>query len=301
MNKKVAIILLNYCGAKDTLECIESLEAIDYKNYEIIIVDNNSPDNSYEILKQSIGDKHTLIKAESNGGFAKGNNIGINYALKRGCDYVLLLNNDTIVEKDFLSHMIACYESNSKVGIVGCKILYYDIKDYIWFAGGEINYKRFYGAHYGEGQLDRAEFNVEKKITFATGCVMLISAEVIKTVGMLPEEYFMYFEDVDYCLRVQDKGYDIFYCPKAVVYHKVSATSGGQLSPFSIRWSTRNRLIFMEKYKEKVSRREYLKAKTFFYNTRRLRILSCYIKGKKEEARAIKEGIEEGLKYLKIK
>ncbi|EQB88386.1 GT2 family glycosyltransferase [Clostridium punense] len=299
MNKKVAIILLNYCGVEDTLECVKSLEAIDYKNYEIIIVDNNSPDNSYEVLKQSIGDKHTLIKAESNGGFAKGNNIGIDYALKSGCDYVLLLNNDTIVEKDFLGHMVNCYESNPNIGIVGCKIPYYNKKDYIWFAGGEINYNRFYGSHYGEGQLDKEAFNKEKKVTFTTGCVMLIGVEVIKTVGMLPEEYFMYFEDVDYCVKVLEKGYNIYYCPKAIVYHKVSATSGGQLSPFSIKWSTRNRLIFMEKYKNKVSKIQYIKAKAFFYSTRRVKIINYSITGRKEEAKAIKEGIEQGVSYLK--
>lgn len=294
MDKKVSIILLNYKGTKDTLSCIESLEKIEYDNFEIIIVENDSPDDSYEVLSEAIGNKHTLIKSPSNGGFAKGNNIGINYALEKGTDFVLLLNNDTLVEKDFLREMINCYHRNKTVGMVGCKILYESRRDLIWYGGGELNLKRFYGLHHGEGQKDCEDFNTEKEVTFNTGCVMLIPREVIQKIGTLPEEYFLYYEDVDYSLSVQEAGYKIYYCPRAVVYHKVSASTGGEESPFAVEWNTRNRIIFMNKFKHKVSRLEFLKAKSFFYSTRIIKLLQYKVKGQEEKAKALKVGIKKG-------
>lgn len=301
MGKSVSVILLNYKGTKDTLECIKSLEKLDYDNYNIIVVDNNSPDDSYEVLRREIGEKHILIKAKDNGGFAKGNNIGVKYAVENGSDFVLLLNNDTLVEKDFLTQMMSCYESHEKVGIVTCKILYESRRDLIWFAGGELNLKRFYGAHYGEGEKDDDKFNEEKEITFATGCVMLIPRQVIEKAGYLPEEYFMYYEDVDYCLRVQEEGYKIYYCPKSRVYHKVSASTGGEASPMAIKLNTRNRIIFMEKFKYKVSNSEYRKAKEFFYATRLIKCAQYYLKGEKEKVAALKKGIKDGKRLVKLK
>jgi GT2 family glycosyltransferase len=297
MEKKVGIILLNYKGVKDTIECVKSLEKISYKNLHIIIVDNHSQDGSYEKLKNSLDSKHIIIEAKANGGFAKGNNIGIDYALKMGCDYILLLNNDTLVEKDFLTELVNCYEVHKDAGIVGCKILYESKRDLIWYAGGEINLKRFYGFHYGEGQKDSGEFNREKEISFTTGCVMLIGRDVLEKVGKLPEEYFMYYEDVDYCLTVQEAEYKIYYCPSAVVYHKVSASSGGEASAFAIKWNTRNRIIFMNKFKYKVSKPSYIIGKLFFYSTRVIKLMEYYIKGDADKGKALLTGIKEGRKY----
>lgn len=298
MNEKVSIILLNYKGTKDTLECVESLEKIKYDNFDIIIVDNDSPDDSYEVLKEKLDSKHILIKSEDNGGFAKGNNIGIEYAMKNNSDFVLLLNNDTLVEEDFLNEMLECYKRHKDAGIIGCKILYESKRDLIWYGGGEINLKRFYGLHYGEREKDSEEFNVEKEVTFSTGCVMLIPAEVIRKAGYLPKEYFLYYEDVDYCMKVQEAGYKIYYCPKSVVYHKVSASTGGEESPFAVKWNTRNRIIFMNKYKNKVSSINYKKAKLFFYSTRVIKLIQYYLKGDNEKAEALKSGIREGKKYI---
>lgn len=297
--KKVSIILLNYKGVKDTLECVESLEKIDYENYEIIVVENHSEDNSYNILKDKIGQRHIIIEAPSNGGFAKGNNIGIEYAMKNGADYILLLNNDTSVEENFLSEMIHCCERHKDAGIIGCKILYNGQRDTIWYGGGEIDLKRFYGFHYGEGQKDNSIYNEEKQITFTTGCVMLIPREVILKTGLLPEEYFMYYEDVDYCLKVQNMGYKIYYSPSAIVYHKVSASTGGEESPFAVKYNTRNRLIFMNKYKSRVSNLAYKRSIIFFYSSRVIRLLQYLFKGKVNKAKALLIGIGEGKNFIR--
>lgn len=300
MNNKVIIILLNYCGTEDTLNCIASLEQIEYDNYEILVVDNASPDNSYEILKEALKDTpHTLLKSEFNGGFAKGNNIGIEYAMNHGADYVLLLNTDTLVEKDFLTNLMECYENYPEAGIVGSKILYESKRDYIWYGGGDIDFKRFYGYHYGEKHRDEGQYDKECEVNFITGCVMLIGRDVIKKVGGLPEEYFMYFEDADYCVQVKDAGYKLYYCPNAIVYHKVSASTGGEESPFGIKWGTRNRIIFMSKFKNKVSKINYLKANIFFYLTRIIKALSYFSHGKFEKVKALKEGITLGINFNK--
>ncbi|MEG2917980.1 MAG: glycosyltransferase family 2 protein [Clostridium sp.] len=301
MNKKVSIILLNYCGVEDTLNCVESLEDIDYDNYEIIIVENASPDNSYELLQEALNKKsHVLIKAPSNEGFAVGNNIGIKYAMANSSDYVLLLNNDTLVDKSFLKELVRCYEESENPGIIGSKILYESRREVIWYGGGDVNLKRFYGYHYGEGEIDKGQYNIEGTTNFITGCVMLIGREIIEKVGMLPTEYFMYFEDVDYCMNVRNHGYKLYYCPKSVVYHKVSGSTGGEESVFCIKWGTRNRIIFMDKFRNNVSKMEYFKSKTFFYLTRILKFLKYIISGNVDKAKALLEGIKEGLKVVKI-
>lgn len=299
MKDKVSIVLLNYKGLEDTLQCIENLEKIDYDNYEIIIVDNHSEDGSYEILKKRFEHKHVVIEAEVNGGFASGNNLGIKYAVNNGTDFVLLINTDTFVEEDFLKELISCYHRNSTAGIVTSKILYESNRDYIWYAGGEVNLSRFYGYHFGEGERDSSEYNIEKKISFATGCVMLISSKVIKKVGLFCEDYFMYYEDVDYCVKITEAGYNIYYCPSSIVYHKVSASSGGEESPFAVKWNTRNRIIFMDRFKYKVSNINYIKAKFLFYVTRLIKLIQYRLKGSSKKANALKEGMALGRKSIK--
>lgn len=291
MDKKVFIILLNYKGVEDTLECVKSLENIEYNNYEIVIVDNDSPDNSFDILNEKLGHKHHIMSSGKNGGFAYGNNVGINFAMDNGADYVLLINNDTTVEKDFLKELVKALEEDEAYGMSTGLILNYYDKSEVWFAGGEINWDRFYGYHLNEDDnVNNISLN-EREITFATGCLMLIKREVIDKVGCLPEEYFMYYEDVDYCAKLQEEGYKIIYNPKSVIYHKISAASGEAESPFAIKWNTKNRIRFMKKYKHKLSMISYMKATSFFYMTRVIKFIKYISKGRKDKAAALVEGL----------
>lgn len=248
MSKKIAIILVNYNGEKYNEECICSILKSTYDNYEIIIVDNASTDNSVKLLREKFDENIKIIISNENLGFSGANNIGIKYALNNGFDYVMLLNNDTIIEKDMINIMINASEGNKAVSP---KIYYYDNKSLIWSAGGDINWKKGLPIQYGINSKDNYENNKKKNIQFATGCCILMPIEIIRKIGMMSEDYFLYYEDTDYCVRIIEEGFEIVYEPKAIMYHKVSASTGGEKSKMYWYYMVRNRLIFNNKFNKK--------------------------------------------------
>lgn len=294
----IYIILVNYNQYGDTINCIKSLEETAYKNFKIIVIDNKSENDSIKFLEKACK-KHTLINLSKNLGFAGGNNVGIKYALKKDAQYILLLNNDTIVNIDFIKPMLETFDKHSDCGIVGNKIMYYNPKNMIWFAGGKIDWRKFIGYHFGIGEIDKGQYDKEGKIDFMTGCCMLIKREVFEKVGLLPEEYFMYFEDLDFCVNVQNFGFKIYYNPKSVIYHKVGNSGGGEQSVFSIKWGTRNRLLFANKYKNKVKKIKFIYSMLFFYSTRIIKYIGYYISGEKDKAKAVVDGIIEAKNIIK--
>lgn len=299
MNPLIYIILVNYKGYADTKECIESLEKLNYENYKIVVVDNASEDNSLELLKKNYTN-HIILASNTNLGFSGGNNLGIEYALKNGAEFILLLNNDTIVNENLLFNMLQTFKRDSEVGICGGKILLYSNNEVISHAGGYVDMFKFTTVHYGmDGVTTDENYNYEREVGFVSGCLMLIKNEVFEKVGLLPEEYFMYYEDTDFCMKVIEAGYKIYYNPLAEIFHKVSMSSGGEDSPFLIKWSTRNRLIFMNKYKHKVKTVKYMFSLGYVYGTRAIRYLHYKLKGDIERARAIKEGLSLGREYLR--
>ena len=297
MNKKVSIILVNYNTTQDTIECIKSLRNINYKNYDIIIVDNKSREDEFNNLNEYVKDKKEciLIRADKNGGFAYGNNIGINLAKKKNSDYILLLNSDTEVEKDFLNHLVLAIEDNEKVAIAIGKINYFSDRNKIWYGGGKIDWNNYVGVHFGENSYDNGQYDKKREVTFATGCVMLINAKIDTSIE-LPEEYFMYFEDVDFSARLINEGYKIIYEPKSIIYHKIGGSSGGEQSPFTVKWANRGRLIFMNKYKSKNNSIKFILIKIKFYITRLIKFIIFLLKGENKKAEGLIEGIIDGVK-----
>jgi len=256
---KVSIIILNWNGWQDTLECLDSLAKIDYPNYEIIVVDNGSIDESLAKLKvqneklKIANQNFKIIENKENLGFAGGNNVGIKYALKNGADYILLLNNDTLVEPDFLSELVKIGENDKKIGLIGPKIYFYlsDKPPRVWFAGGKINWLKTRGSHLKYGQADE-EYKIlgslsHQKTDYLTGCCLLIKVEVIEKIGVLSEDYFLYYEDTDYCLRAQESGWQCVYAPYAAIWHKISQSSK-ELSPAYIYYHARNGLMLAKKH-----------------------------------------------------
>ena len=199
---KVSIILVNYNGYRDTIECLQSLREIIYSNYEVIIVDNASTNESVRVIKDFIREGEILIPSNVNGGFSAGNNIGIKYALEHKAEYCLLLNNDTVVASDFLDKLIDGFEFSDKCGLTIGKILYESKREMIWYAGGSLSLKTARTEHWHYREKDDGLLDTPQKVGFATGCCMCLSRETIKTVGFMDESYFLYEEDADYSYRI---------------------------------------------------------------------------------------------------
>lgn len=227
--------MLNYNGFADTTACIKSLRKITYNDYTIIVVDNNSRDGSYETLKKENPDC-VVLQAGYNKGFSAGNNIGIKYALENGADYVMMLNNDTEVASDFLDIMVS--KANENTVVTPC-IYYYSEPHEVWYAAGRINYRRC--------TVYNGIENKSTYVDYASGCCLLMPRKVIERVGMWAEEYFMYYEDMDYSLRILENGFQILYEKDAKVYHKVGRTAGVQ-SKLAIYYNVRNRLYVIKKF-----------------------------------------------------
>ena len=242
----VSIIIVNYNSFHHTQECVKSLLKIDYSNFDIWIVDNGSNKQDRDDLTSlAVYEKVNLVFSSVNSGFAGGNNIGIKKVLDtKRPDFFLLLNEDTVVEKDFLSQMICCFSNDNRVGMISPKIMDYNNKHMVRNAGGHINLTR--GTVNVPGGRDDKRFNKEGFITFASGCCMLIKYDALKEVGLMPEEYFLYYEDTEYCLRFLKKGYKLWYEPGSVIYHK----KGGSTITFSPTYQyyyLRGRLMFIKR------------------------------------------------------
>lgn len=255
---KVSVIVLNWNGFKDTMACIDSLIRCNYVNSEIIVVDNGSTDDSVRHLR-SIQDKIILLESKDNLGFASGNNIGIEYALENGAEYILLLNNDAVIEQDAVQTLVETMEDDNNLGLIGPKIYDYNEPNKIWFAGASIDWRTGESPHSGKGEIDHGQFNAAMEVDRLSGCAMLIKTEVFERIGYLDPDYFLYFEDVDFCVRARKAGYKIIYVPQAKVWHKGSmSTKANHDSPLHAYYHNRNRLIFLNKH-GKISIREHIK------------------------------------------
>ncbi|MHB8163125.1 MAG: glycosyltransferase family 2 protein [Methanoregula sp.] len=291
MYQKVCIILLNWNGLKDTIECLESIFQIDYQNYNIIVVDNNSTDDSVAKIKNfilDISDKKNLlqttneetdkfvifeyfsrktdkilqffpnpsksfpvtktdvvlIKNESNDGFAIGNNIGIEFALQYlNPDYFLLLNNDTVVDKQFLTKLLDNVTADEKIGLASPLIFEYYNKNKLQYSCDKIQW--FSGRILP--RVDSNYHNICESDTIC-GASMLIKKEVVRKIGYLPAEYFMLWEDIDYSVNAKRNGFKLVYVRTSKIWHKGSASIGKMTSPLRIKYSIRNRFIFWRKY-----------------------------------------------------
>jgi len=251
MSPKVFIIILNWNGWSDTLECLKSLENNDYPNYQVVIVDNGSKEKP-----ESPNPKIKIIYNQENLGFSGGNNVGIKYALGNGADYVLLLNNDTIVDNHFLTKLVNIAESDKDFGVLGPKIYFNDQKDKIWFAGGQVhlvNNKKHWlynkGVMRGCGEVDQGQYDKPdiQETEYITGCCLLVKKEVVKKIGLMPEEYFVYYEDTDWSFKARQAGFKCIFVPQSKIWHKGSKSSI-EYSLSYIYYHVRNGLLFATRY-----------------------------------------------------
>lgn len=233
-------IIVNYNGYHDTVEAIASILKQSINLKKIIVVDNYSNGDDYKMLKVKYKEIDTvkIIKSNKNGGFSYGNNLGIQYALEHyKFSSILLVNNDTILDKHVNKELNEYYYSKNSwdlPGILTGKIYFYPEKDLLFSGGGGIHKLQGRGYNLGYGKKDTGEYNAEKKITFANGCLMFFHKNLIEKIGYLDEDYFLYSEDTDYSYRVQKAGLKIVYLPTVIIYHKSSRSTNKELANNSL-------------------------------------------------------------------
>ncbi len=290
----VSIISVNWNNPKVTAEMVESLSHITYPNFELIVVDNGSTKGNINSVK----DQYPwikLIKTGKNLGFAGGTNAGI--VASKG-EYLLFLNNDTEVELDFLEPLVEQFLTVPDTGISTPKILYHEPKGVIQFAGAEPTFPSVNRVKMvGQNEVDKGKYNDTRRSLFAHGACMLVSRKIIEEVGMLPELYFLYFEEFDFCHKVRDAGYTIYYVGKSCIHHKESVSTG-KASPLKLYYLTRNRLLFLRRNEKGLA---YLLGLAYFLGVAIPKdYLLHLLQGKRKHAKNVRKAVFWHLKKQSI-
>jgi GT2 family glycosyltransferase len=246
----VGIIILTYNAESYIADCLDSILNNNYSTILCIVVDNDSKDKTIDIVQKYYPSVY-IIKNSKNLGFAAGNNVGIKYLLlKNNISYILILNPDTLADKHLISELVKVMETNPSIAVSGPIITYSHRSNIIWFAGGNYNNLFCYTKHpYMDTYLDQDKI-ISKKTDFITGACMLIRTSVLQKAGLFSEKYFMYFEDVDFCQKVQNNSLLCYLLAKPLLAHIVSSSSGkpgtNQLTPFRAYYLARNPFIFIK-------------------------------------------------------
>lgn len=244
MKEKICVILVNYNGREYNEKCIQSIFANNcHGEISILVIDNASTDDSLADLNKliEIYKNFHIICMEKNVGFAKANNLGIKWALEHGYEYIMLLNNDTEIEPQTIEKML---ELQKRTGnIIVPKIFYADKPEVIWYAGGVLSPIIMKPKHRGAEKVDKGQYDDKMECTFANGCCILLTREIISRVGVLDERFFLYYEDTEYSIRAKKHGIGISFCKEAIVYHKVNGSTKGNLNSDNAYYISRNWLI----------------------------------------------------------
>ncbi len=227
------VIVLNWNGERVLEPCLRSLESVRGVDLRIIVVDNGSTDGSPEIVRREFPQVELVLNGK-NLLFAEGNNVGIRRAMELGARFILLLNNDTVVDPDFARVMIEAMRGDDAVGIVGPQIRYFDDPERIWYGGGGFYPVVWVPRHRDIRKLRTEASREAGETAYVTGCALMFRSEVARGTGLLDSSYGMYNEDVDFCLRARERGWRCRYEPAAVVWHKVSSSSGGGFTPYKM-------------------------------------------------------------------
>jgi len=243
----VVIILVNWNGKDVTLDCLASLHDITYRNRSILVVDNASTDGSADAFRSAFPGVEVLALHE-NRRFAGGMNAGIRHALAGGAELLALMNNDTVVDRNFLGPLVDRLRSDPSTGMVVPKIYYHDPPDRIWFAGSVISMWTGTMRHVGIREVDTGQYDTAGPADYATGCCILTSRELVERIGTLDETYYMYSEDADWSMRARQAGYRIMYEPRARIWHRLSVSAGGHLSWYKMKNKLLGNFRFFARY-----------------------------------------------------
>lgn len=243
---KIFIILLNWNGAKDTVECLRSLAKIPSPSFQILVVDNGSKDDSVQTIRANYPDI-PILETHENLGFAEGNNRGIQWALSKGADWIFLLNNDTIAAPNVLDAFLKASLEKPQAKILGAKIYRYDAPNTIDHLGGYWNPKlaEFYSP--AQGKIDDHQSSeTMEEVDYVCGAALFVHRSVFETIGLLEPKFFLFWEETDFCMRAKRRGFAVWTAPQAKIWHKVSSSFvGGKPHTHYFWW--RSRLLWIKR------------------------------------------------------
>lgn len=302
------IILVNYNNHQDTLICLSSIAEAGYgKN--VIVVDNNSPIPGVDRIQQKFPDT-ILIKNKCNVGFGRANNVGIKWALENtNCKYVFILNNDTKINKDTIPLLESEIVKQDSIALATSKIVMMDNPKILWYGGGDVDWKKCSAKV--PGYLDSAEASISNQsrdVTFASGCAMLVKRLVLEKVGGFDERFFMYVEDLEFCIRLNKEHYKIRYVADSVVYHKCQGSQRKGTGFYSIEDSRNPNLPFFQYNLNKnrvitvclhASSVEFLEFLSFYPGLIVIRIFRYLIYRRFDAIKSIFNGVYDALKSLR--
>ena len=296
LNKKIAIIIVNWKQYELTINCLLSLKKLEYKNWKVILVDNESNFEKINKIKSDFN-KVEVIGSKANLGFASANNLGIKYAIKNKFEYVMLLNNDTEVNKKFLSPLLNSFQNDNSLGAVQPLIMNYNNRAKVWNAGGYLN--NFFGFPYTNKKLN----NKNRQIDWITGCCIVLKTKVIKKAGLIDEDFFAYYEDVDWSLRIKKLGYKLGVVESSVIFHHGTKSSNnsnfeGDLSPFVHYLNIRNHIYLVKKHSDKFNFIGVL-----FYQFLKILFYSIYfiLRLRFSKLKMVYKGLNDGINNKQIK
>lgn len=244
---RIALVTVTYNGESVWPEFLDSMLAQQGVDWHLVVIDNASADRTIEMVRAANDPRITLIANDRNLGVAAGNNQGTQWALDGGYDEILLINNDTAFGPDLLQRLSSTLK-RSGGGAVSASIPYYDKPDTSWYSGGYFSkWRGMLSLHDGQGR-DLPAGNTPFVTDYAPTCCVLFDADTFRKIGLMDESYFVYWDDVDFLWRMKQAGISIFVDPAAILLHKVSISTGGRQSDFSIRYGHRNQIYFVRKF-----------------------------------------------------
>ncbi len=240
------VIVINYNNWQDTVECIQSLNDVGVNSGNILLIENCSTNNSFQMLKINLP-KIKIITTDKNLGFTGGNNLGIKYAIEKNFEYAILLNNDTIVkDSNSITQLIKNMNENQDISLGTGRIFYYPQKDIIWYDGGKLVHWRGLAIHcnYGKDAKNLSLNNQAKEVSFISGCYMCIRLKDLPKLGLLNENFFLYLDDIEYSARAFKQNLKLKYFPDSFIYHK--ANGENNRSSIMVYYSIRNRRLLIK-------------------------------------------------------
>jgi GT2 family glycosyltransferase len=241
----VACVVLNFNRRDDTVQCLTSIIQNTYQNKRIILLDNASNDGTLATVR-ALFPQVKILELQSNGGYAGNNNLGIQLAMQDGAEWVYVLNEDTVLSPDCISQLVSVGESEPGIGIVGPMVYHYDEPDIIQSAGGRLD-KYYHGWHLAQNEPDRGQFQSPHPVEWISGCGIMVRRALIEQVGTIDERFFYYVEELEWCVRAREAGWQIVHVPGAKLWHK-GVQRNYQPQPIVTYYATRNRLLLLSKH-----------------------------------------------------